>query len=95
MGKPGMTKTILNNHKEKTMLKQHSPSGKQTMDIPSLHQPLNWTVDEFCKSYGMTEKEFYSLVKSGKIRLMKRGQTELVGEAERRRYQAAVKAGEV
>jgi hypothetical protein len=90
-----VTKTILNSHKEKTMLKQHSPSGKQTMDIPSLHQPLNWTVDEFCKSYGMTEKEFCSLVKSGELSTMKRGSTTLISEAELRRYRAAVKAAEV
>ena len=90
-----MTKTILDNYMEDPMSKQRSPSGNQIEDIPSPHRPINWSVDQFCESYGMAEKEFYSLVKSGQIRLMKRGQTELISEAELRRYRAAVKAGEV
>jgi hypothetical protein len=94
MGMPDMTKTILDNHMENPMSKLRSPSGNQIIDIPSFHRPIDWSVDQFCKSYDMAEKDFYSLVKSGQIRLMKRGQTELVSEAERRRYQAAVQAGE-
>ena len=45
--------------------------------------------------FGMGRTKFYSLVKSGEIRLVKFGRTSLIPDAEARRLQAALEAGEL
>jgi len=56
---------------------------------------LNWRVSEFCDAYHMGRTKFYSLVKQGKLRIVKCGNTSLVTDAERQRFQNALEAGDV
>ena len=62
---------------------------------PRQRRPLNWRISDFCEAFGMGRTKFYSLVKSGKIRLVKFGRTSLVPDAEVRRLQDALEAGEL
>lgn len=62
---------------------------------PNQSRPLNWRISEFCEAFGMGRTKFYSLVKSGEIRLVKFGRTSLIPDAEARRLQAALEAGEL
>jgi len=62
---------------------------------PDAQDRLNWRVSEFCEAYHMGRTKFYSLVKQGKLRIVKCGNTSLVTDTERHRFQDALEAGEV
>jgi hypothetical protein len=66
-----------------------------TQHPSSISDRLNWRVSEFCVAYHMGRTKFYSLVKQGKLRIVKCGNTSLVTDAERKRFQDALEAGEV
>jgi hypothetical protein len=61
----------------------------------SISDRLNWRVSEFCDAYHMGRTKFYYLVKQGKIRIVKCGNTSLVTDTERQRFHQAMEAGEV
>ena len=64
-------------------------------NTPHKQRPLNWRVKEFCDAHGLGRTKFYTLVSSGKIKLIKCGKTSLISDAEALRFQAALEAGEV
>ena len=59
------------------------------------HIRLNWRVAEFCDAFRMGRTKFYGLVSDGKIRTVKCGRTTLVSDAEARRFQKSMEAGEI
>ncbi len=65
---------------------EHSPDNQTR---------LNWRVAEFCDAFKMGRTKFYGLVSSGKLRIVKCGNTSLITEAERLRFQQAMEEGEV
>ena len=62
---------------------------------PRPRRPLNWRISDFCEAFGMGRTKFSSLVKSEEIRIVKFGGTSLIPDAEARRLQAALEAGEL
>ena len=68
------------------MSQEHSPANQTR---------LNWRVSEFCGAFHMGRTKFYGLVKQGKIQLIKCGNTSLITEAERLRFQQAMEEGEI
>ena len=58
-------------------------------------RPLNWRVKEFCDAHGIGKTKFYGLVAEGKLSLIKCGKTSLIADAEARRFQLAIEAGEL
>ena len=65
------------------MLPEHSPNR------------LNWRVAEFCDAFRIGRTKFYALVADGKIKLIKCGKISLISDAEAKRFQASLEAGEV
>lgn len=68
--------------------------------MPMYQNPIaktrfNWRVPEFCDAFAMGRTKFYALVADGKITLTKCGRTTLVTDAEARRFQQAMEAGEI
>ena len=62
---------------------------------PAAELRLNWRVAEFCDAFKMGRTKFYGLVSSGKLRIVKCGNTSLITETERQRFQQAMEEGEV
>jgi hypothetical protein len=56
---------------------------------------VNWRVPEFCDAFAMGRTKFYALVAAGKISLTKCGRTTLVTDAEARRFQQSIEAGDI
>jgi hypothetical protein len=63
--------------------------------LPTSGKRLNWRVAEFCDAFRMGRTKFYGLVSDGKIRTVKCGRTTLVSDAEARRFQQSMEAGEI
>ena len=62
---------------------------------PAADLRLNWRVAEFCDAFKMGRTKFYGLVGSGKLKIVKCGNTSLITEAERQRFQQAMEEGEI
>ena len=62
---------------------------------PTDHPRLNWRVAEFCDAFKMGRTKFYDLVGSGKLKIVKCGNTSLITETERQRFQQAMEEGKV
>ena len=61
----------------------------------AIENRLNWRVSEFCEAFHMGRTKFYGLVAKGKLEIIKCGGTTLITDAERKRFQVAMEAGDV